>query len=286
MNIMLTSRCNFGCDICCYNCSNIPNEHGADLTPESPITLKLQEIAINKDKFNFIGGEPTLPEKFDETIKTIVSTNKLDYFRMVSNGTFLLSQSKRNKMAILLHWAYDRFCKQEKKSVSPIINYKNKEPAIILGISDDNWHRAFWGNNDFIKMVKQWQNEFNLHFVYLIDYSSQSDIAIINIGRCGHESTRNLHQNSFCYDYTYMTRNTNITNTEKFSIDAAGNIYLCPLNQVKYANILEHSEAEINERFNACLSLLDKNYYTYEDCHDCKLNLQPKVDKMLNRVLV
>ena len=260
ITIMITERCNYKCSHCLLTCNN----RGIDITPD---TLRnAQKILENSGGVNILGGEPFLNKQFDYVIQQLAFANTWQYVRIVSNGSWIYSKQKTEKVM----------------NTYRSILHNGKFDSVELCISNDIYHQEFWKQSDHIKQIEREVEDAGLteyNGFYLVK-SERKPEDVISLGRakteigwCNMDS-----KGASCMDIIYDKQNNpenDIYPLEDLFIYPNGDYSPCCQGVVKIGNINRESMDTINGKLLAFYdSLLNKDLH-FGDCKNCaKINAE------------
>lgn len=267
VTIMITERCNFRCGHCLLTC----NGKGMDITPE---TLKnTQEILRHASGVNILGGEPFLNKQFDYIIQQLAFANIYQYVRIVSNGSWIYSPTKTEKIM------------ETYKSILQ----NGKWEGVELCISNDVYHRQFWKNPDHMKIIDRTLDYEGLkdYDGFFFDKSERRPESIISLGRANNENMwcEMDSKSASCMDTIYDKKNdpeSDIYPLDNIFIFPNGDYSPCCQGVAKIGNINRESFNTVEDKMKTFYnSLLTKELH-FGDCKNCK-KINSKVIKELTR---
>jgi MoaA/NifB/PqqE/SkfB family radical SAM enzyme len=255
ISVLITSKCNYKCDHCLFNCT----AKGEHITQET--LNSLPKIFEHSDSVNIIGGEPTINPDFKNIMIDLSNKTPYGHYRIVSNGSFVYSNKKREKMLEVVSYALNN----------------NKHDGVSLTISNDDYHIPFWKEYKHLDLIK-WMFEdlgYNKDNGFYLDLSKRESQAVMSKGRA-------VKNQLFC-DMDNKTANCADLVSDKdengkvdlyriwedLTIFPNGDYYPCCNADVKLGNINKESIDLIENKLLAFYNHLNPDL-KYGDCKNCK----------------
>jgi MoaA/NifB/PqqE/SkfB family radical SAM enzyme len=182
VTILLTTKCNFKCSHCLFSCTS----KGKHITDET--LYNLPNYIEKSGGVNIVGGEPFLnPNAFD-IIKNLGDIDCYNYFRVVSNGSFIYNKRKTEKVVDTFNY---------------LLNQNHE--TVELTISNDIYHEVFWKNQYHLNFIKDAFDYISCDNFYLNIEKRKSE-NVISLGRA-----KKINNNIYCSMDNKSASCTNIT---------------------------------------------------------------------------